>query len=153
MDFELPERLRKSGRKIVIFTTDSMADSDRARALRDANALILASGEAGVEGDRMIDTLAGEMGYLVIMMVSGPSVLELLLAAKRLDLIYITEAQMKLPFDDPATVQTVLSGGKKVSDLQDFHLAHQFIQDNVVTEDGSLLSQSFFRYDATDLRR
>ena len=86
-------------------------------------------------------------------MVSGPSVLELLLAAKRLDLIYITEAQVKLPFDDPATVQTVLSGGKKVSDLQDFHLAHQFIQDNVVTEDGSLITQSFLRYDVTDLPR
>ena len=153
LDFELPEELRKSGRRIVIFTTDSMANSDKARALSNADTLILGGGQAGVEGGRMIATLAKGMGYRVIMMVSGPSVLELLLAAKCLDLFYVTEAQLKIPFDDPGTVQTMLSGGKKVSDLNDFHLAHQFIQEHVVTEDGSLISQSFLRYDMNDLLR
>jgi len=150
MDFELPEELRNSDRRIVIFTTDSMVNSEEARALRNANTTIIGTGKAGVEGGRMIDTLANEMGYRVIMMVSGPSVLELLLTAKRLDLIYITEAQVEIPFDDPATVQTVLSGGKKVSELKEFHLARQFIQENVVTEDGSLISQSFLKYDSNN---
>ena len=100
----------------------------------------------------MIATLARGMGYRVIMMVSGPGVLELLLAAKCLDLLYVTEAQLKIPFEDPATVQTILSGGKKVSDLEDFHLAHQYMQEQVVAEDGSLLSQSFLRYDTNGLR-
>jgi riboflavin biosynthesis pyrimidine reductase len=151
LDFELPEELRKSGRRIVIFTTDSMANSDKARALSHTNPIIIGSGESGVDGGRMIATLASRMGYHVIMMVSGPSVLELLLAAKRLDLIYVTEAQLKISFDDPAMVQTILSGGRKVSDLQEFHLSHQFIQENTVTEDGSLISQSFLRYDMNDL--
>ncbi len=101
----------------------------------------------------MIATLAEDMGYRVIMMVSGPHVLELLLTAKRLDLLYVTEAQVEIPFDDPTRVQTVLSGGKKISDLKEFHLAHQFIQENVVTENGSLSSQSFLRYDSNFLRR
>src|SRR5829696_8806202 len=150
-DFELPEELRRSARRIIIFTTDSMANSDKAQALRNANTRIVGSGGAGVDGGRMIATLAEDMGYRVIMMVSGPHVLELLLMAKRLDLLYVTEAQVEISFDDPASVQTVLSGGKKISDLQEFHLAHQFIQNNVVTENGSRISQSFLRYDTNDL--
>ncbi len=101
----------------------------------------------------MIATLARKMGYRVILMASGPPVLELLLAAKCLDLLYITEAQLRIPFDDPAIVRTILSGGKKVGELREFHLTHQFIQKNVVTEDGSLISQSFLRYDANYLWR
>ena len=153
LDFELPAELRKSGRRIVIFTTNSMANSDKAKALSSADITILGSGEAGVEGGRMIAALAREMGYRVIMMVSGPSVLALLLAANCLDILYVTEAQLKITVDDPATVQTILSGGKKVSECKDFHLAHQFIQEDVVTEDGSFISQSFLRYDANDLLR
>jgi riboflavin biosynthesis pyrimidine reductase len=153
LDFELPEELRKSGRRIVIFTTDSVANSDKAKAQSNADTIILGSGEAGVDGGRMIAALANGMDYRVIMMVSGPHVLELLLTAKCLDLLYVTEAQLKIPFDDPATVQTILLGGKKISELKEFHLAHQFIQENVVTEDGSLISQSFLRYDTNDLWR
>jgi riboflavin biosynthesis pyrimidine reductase len=143
LDFELPEKLRKTGRKIVIFTTDSMATSDKARALKNDDTIIVGSGAAGVEGDRMIATLANEMGYGVLMMVSGPQVLDLLLAANRLDLFYVTQAQVEIPFTDPAMVQTVLVGGKKISDLKEFQLAHQFIQENVIAEDQSLLSHPF----------
>ena len=152
LDFEIPETLRKSGRKIIIFTTNSMVNSDQAKALRNAGLLILGSGEEGVEGERMIAALA-DLGYRVIMMVSGPSVLNLLLAAKRLDLLYVTEAQMEIPVDDPAAVQTMLSGGRKIGELQEFHLAHKFVQEQVQTEDGSLISQSFLRYDAKHIRR
>ena len=100
----------------------------------------------------MIATLSDDMGYRVIMMVSGPHILNLLLKADRMDLIYVTQAQVKIPFEDPSTVQTMLLGGKKVSDLKDFHLAHEFIQEHVVTEAASLNSQSFLRYDRNDLR-
>jgi riboflavin biosynthesis pyrimidine reductase len=152
LDFELPEKLIQSGRRIVIFTTDSIAKSDKAKSLGDVNTVIIGSGEGGVEGGRMIATLANDMGYGVIMMASGPHILDLLLKAERLDLIYVTEAQVEIPFEDPSTVQTILLGGKKVSDLKDFNLAHQFIQENVVTEDASRISQSFLRYDRKDLK-
>jgi riboflavin biosynthesis pyrimidine reductase len=152
LDFELPERLLRSGRKIVIFTTDSMAHSDKARALSNVDTLIVGSGEAGVDGGRMIATLANGMSYRVILMVSGPHVLDLLLAANRLDLLYVTQAQVEIPFDDPATVQTILLGGKKISELKEFRLAQQFIQENVVTEGGSVISQSFLRYEKKDVQ-
>jgi riboflavin biosynthesis pyrimidine reductase len=153
LDFELPKALRTSGRRIVIFTTHSMAHSNKAKAMRNADITIVGSGDTGVDGRNMIATLANGMGYQVIMMVSGPHVLELLLAAKCLDLLYVTEVQAKIPFDDPATVQTMLFGGKKIGELQDFHLSHQFIQENVAAEDGSFISQSFLRYDTKYLRR
>jgi riboflavin biosynthesis pyrimidine reductase len=152
LDFEIPKKLTLSGRKIAIFTTDSIAKSDKAKTLSNVNTVIIGSGEKEVEGDRMIATLANDMSYSVIMMVSGPHILDLLLKAARLDLIYVTEAQVEIPFEDPSTVQTILLGGKKVSDLKEFNLAHQFIQENVVTEDASRISQSFLRYDRKGLR-
>jgi hypothetical protein len=151
LDFELPQELIRSGRRIVIFTTDPVANSAEARALKNANTTVIGSGEARVDGGRMIATLADDMGYRVIMMVSGPQVLELLLAAKRLDLLYVTQAQVEIPFEDPAAVQTILSGGRKIDELDEFRLAHQFMQADVVTEAGSRISQSFFRYDRKDL--
>ena len=151
LDFELPEELRKSGRRVIIFTTDAMANSDRARALGSAEVLVLGSGEEGVDGGRLIATLTDRLGYGVIMMVSGPTVLDLLLAAKRLDLLYLTEAQVVIPFDDPAAVQTLLSGGRKIDELEEFHLAHKFVQEHVVTEAGSHISQTFLRFDANAL--
>ncbi len=100
----------------------------------------------------MIARLANDMGYRVIMMVSGPRILDLLLKAERLDLIYVTQAQVEILFEDPSTVQTILLGGKKVSDLKDFKLAHQFIQEKVMTDVGSRIAQSFLRFDRKDLR-
>jgi riboflavin biosynthesis pyrimidine reductase len=152
LDFEIPGELLRSGRKITIFTTDSMARSDKARSLSKADIVVIGSGETGVDGSRMIAALANEMGYQVIMMVSGPHILDLLLTANRLDLLYVTQAQVEIPFDDSATVQTILLEGKKISELQKFHLAHQFIQENVVTEDATVISQSFLRYDRKDLQ-
>ena len=152
LDFKLPDKLIKSGRKIIIFTPDATANSEEARALSNVNTIIVGSGESGVEGGRMIDTLE-RMGYRVIIMVSGPHILDLLLKAKRLDRLYVSQAQIKISFDDPAIVQTMLMEGKKISDLKEFHLAHQFIQDHVVTENGSIISQSFLRYDRKDLER
>jgi riboflavin biosynthesis pyrimidine reductase len=151
LDFEIPEQLRQSDRRIVIFTTDSMAKSNKARSLSNVNTAIIGSGEEHVEGGQLIDTLSNDMGYRVIMMVTGPRILDLLLKAERMDLIYVTQAQVEIPFEDPSTVQTILLGGKKVSDLKEFHLAHQFIQEDVVTEDGSRISQYFLRYDRQDL--
>lgn len=153
LDFELPGELRQSGRRVLIFTTDAMANSERASALGSGDVLVFGSGKESVEGDRLIAALAGDLGYRVIMMASGPQVLALLLAANRLDLCYVTEVQMEISSDDPAALQTILPEGKKIGELTEFHLTHRFTQDHVLTEDGSLVSQSFLRYDANDLRR
>jgi riboflavin biosynthesis pyrimidine reductase len=147
LDLRFPEGVMRSGRRIVVFTTYALAGSDQAKALTASGVVVVGSGEAGVEGNRMIDYLSNGMGYRVIMMATGPSVLEILLEAKRLDLIYVTEAQLEIPFDDPSTVQTILPEGRKVSELKEFSVTHQYLQENVVTQNGSLISQLFVRYD------
>jgi riboflavin biosynthesis pyrimidine reductase len=147
LDFKIPEEVLRSGRRTIIFTTDAIANSDKARTFNASGTVVIGSGEAGVDGNRMIETLSNGMGYRVIMMATGPGVLAILLKAKRLDLFYVTEAQLEIPFDDPSTVQTILPGGEKVEELEDFHVAHQYLQENVVTEDGSRTSQLFIRYD------
>lgn len=147
LNFEVPEELMRSNRRIIIFTPDTIANSDKARALTTSGILVVGSGEGEVDGNRMIEWLSNELGYRVIMMVAGPSVLELLLKANRLDIIYVTEVQREIPFDDPSTVQTILPGGKKVNELKEFRVVHQFIQEDAIAEDGSHISQVFLRYD------
>ena len=152
LDFEIPEGLLRSDREIAVFTTHGMANSEKARVLHNAGVLVIGSGEAGVAGNSMITTLANGMGYRVMMMASGPSVLEILLAAKCLDLLYVTQAQLEITFDDPAMVKTMLSAGNQLDELKGFSLAHQYVQENVFTEDGSLISQLYLRYDRKDIR-
>jgi riboflavin biosynthesis pyrimidine reductase len=151
LDFNFPEEIKKSARRIMIFTTDAIANSDKARELTTAGITVIGSGEVGVDGNRMIDTLGNKMGYRVVMMASGPNVLELLLEAKRLDLFYITEVQREIPFNDPSTLKTLLPGGKKIYELKEFSLTHKYMQENVLIEDGSNGSQFFLRYDRKDL--
>ena len=138
LDFQLPADLRSGGRRLVIFTTDEMADSAQARVLTSSGAVVLGSGKVGVDGERMIDYLSDEMGARVIVMATGPGVLQLLLAAQRLDFLYLTQVQRQIPFEDPSTVKTLLPQGQRVQDLKEFRLARQYLQEDVVAADGSL---------------
>ena len=146
LDFQFPDELVSSGRKIMIFTTYRMANSSQARALTKMGVRVIGAGESGVDGNQMIDTLS-ELGYRVIMMATGPSVLDILLKTQRLDLFYVSEVQRKIPYEDPASVITLLARGQKVDTLDEFSLFHQYLQERVVTEDGFQSSQLFLRYD------
>jgi hypothetical protein len=153
LDFEFPDELIRSGRGIAVFTTDAMAKSERASALGGANTLVIGCGEAGVDGNTLVTALANRLGYRVMMMVGGPSVLELLLAAKCLDILYVTEAQLEIPLDDPAMAQSMLSTGGQAYALQEFSLAHEYYQEDVVAEEGSRMAQRYLRYDRKDIRK
>ena len=89
----------------MIFTTDRMAHSDRAKALTASGAAVLGSGETGVDGKEIIDYLGEKLSAHVIVMATGPTVLQLLLRAERLDLLYITQVQREIPFDNPSTAK------------------------------------------------
>jgi riboflavin biosynthesis pyrimidine reductase len=151
LDFKIPEKMLRMDRRIVIFTIDGNANSAKARALKPSGAAVIGAGAEGVDGNRLIDTLNNGMGYRVIMMASGPSVLGILLKAKRLDLFYVTEAQREIAFDDPSSVKTILPKGEKVNELKELLITHRYIQENVFTEDGSRISQFFTRYDRKNI--
>jgi|WetSurMetagenome_2_1015567.scaffolds.fasta_scaffold133915_2 riboflavin biosynthesis pyrimidine reductase len=147
LNFEIPAGLLQSGRRIFVFTTQAAAASVQAAALEHSGVIVVASGTAGVEGAHMIDALGDGYGYNVIMMATGPSVLEILLKAARLDLIYISEAQVELDCINPGDVRTILPAGRKIGSLPDFELTSRFLQQKVNTAAGTLISQLFLRYD------
>ncbi len=144
LDFKIPEGVLRGGRRVAIFTTDGVAKSE---ALVAEGAAVIGGGKLGVDGNRMIDYLRDEMRQRVIVMASGPRVLELLLQAGRLDILYLTQVQREIQFDDPSNVITLLPNGESVQDLKGFQLTHQYWQDRAVTGDGTSVSQSFLRYD------
>lgn len=147
LDFTLVDGLLAHGRRVTVFTVDRMVHSEEAEALRGAGARVIASGAEGVDGGAMVDTLAGEMGYRVIMMASGPAVLQILLAAHRLDILYVTRAHKDMPVENPARAQTMLPRGEPIEGRKEFSLTHEFVQEDARAEDGSRLTQSFLRYD------
>ncbi len=147
LDFKIPERVLKRGRRIPVFTTDRMASSNEAKALAAAGTTVIGAGELGVDAGRMAEYLRDEVGARVIVMASGPRVLELLLEARRLDLLYLTRVQREIAFSDPSAVLTLLPPPKKVQDLKEFRLVHQYFHAHAVAGDGEPISQFFFRYD------
>ena len=151
LDFEIPPDVLASDRRVFVFTTYAMAESKKAGALTDSGAVVIGSGETGVEGERLINYLGMGGEYHVIMMATGPSVLQLLLESDCLDLLYVTEVQREIGFDDPTDIRMILPEGKKVSELEEFTLTHRFVQENVSTEDGARTAQEFHRYDRKDL--
>ncbi len=149
LDFRIPEGVLRSDRRKIIFTTNAAANSPEASAFHGAGVSVIACGEDGIDARRMIDWLGAERGYGVIMLTAGPGILQLLLRAQRLDYFYVTEAQRSIALQDPSTGRTLLPGGKKVGELESFRLAHQFVQEDVIAEDGIAMAQFFLRYDHT----
>ncbi len=149
LDFKVPGNLLGSGRRVAIFTTEHMANSGDAQAFTAAGMVVIGAGKLGADGVHMINYLRDEMSARVIVMASGPRVFQLLLQANRLDLVYVTQVQREIPFDDPSTVITLLPNGKRVQDLSGFRLTHQYVQEHAVAGDGSPISQVFIRCDRT----
>ncbi len=147
LDFKMPKDVLSGGRRVAVFTTYEMADSVQAEAMRASGAVVLGTGEAGVDGNQMIDYLTREMGAHVIVMTSGPGVLQLLLQAGRLDLLYITQVQREIWFADPSSVKVLVPDGDIGENLKGFQLTHRYLQERAVAADGSTVSQSFMRYD------
>lgn len=146
LDFEIPALVKNSDRKIIIFTTYEQSESDKAGKLREHNVAVVGSGEKGVDGNEMITHLADE-GYKVIKMTTGPRILNILLAARVLDRLYITQVQIKIRFAHPNEVQRILSKGRKVDNLPSFTLTHKYIQAGITTDVGLNTTQRFLVYD------
>lgn len=150
MDFDIPKSAMSAGRNIIIATTYSGADSAKAGQFRKAGAIVVGSGEEGVDGKILIKKILSGRGYSVIKMTTGPRVLDILLKGKTLDEIFITRVQRKIeaPKDN---VQTVLLNGKKLDDLQGFKYKRLFYLEEVKASDGKLISEEFGVYEKKGL--
>ena len=146
LNFEIPNLVVKSDRKITIFTTYAKSESEEASKLKEDNVTVVGAGEKSVDGNEMITHLADE-GYKVIKMTTGPRILSILLAAGVLDRLYITRVQINIRFEQRSEVQRILSKGRKVDNLPAFTLTHKYIQNGITTDAGLNTNQKFLVYD------
>lgn len=107
LDFPIPEVLRAGGRKVVVFTS---ADPDPARVAEiEASAgNVYVVGKDGVDGAAMVSKM-GELGYHSVYSATGPKVLHMLLDAKVLDRLYLTQVN-RLVGGNPYA--TIVEGGQ-----------------------------------------
>jgi riboflavin biosynthesis pyrimidine reductase len=106
LDFPLPEALFQHGRKITVVTSES-ADRERLGAVREKTERVLIAGRERVDGARMIQGFE-DWGYRTVYSSAGPKILHMLLAANRLDRLYLTTAQRLL---GGRTFATIVDGG------------------------------------------
>lgn len=88
LDFTLPPAWSRDKRRIFVLTT-GRSDSDAARQLEDAGAVVISFPGSTVSGGAAMRFLA-EQGYRRIYSVGGPHVLRTLLADDALDTLFLT---------------------------------------------------------------
>jgi len=152
LNITIPDVLVKSKRKILIYTMGSMISSPEAKFLRGsgANLEIIEAGTTdgtGVDGKAMTSNLESK-GYRVIKIITGPSVLQILLDANVIDRIYITQVQRSVSETNPENFKKVLAGGGKVEDLAGFTLVQKYEQIGVKVDDGERVNQHFLIFES-----
>lgn len=88
LQFPVPEALSHHGRRVVVYTT-SRSSAERRRSLEQWGLEVVVAGEVSVDGDRLLRAMA-DRGYRLIYSAAGPQILHMLLAANRLDRLYLT---------------------------------------------------------------
>jgi riboflavin biosynthesis pyrimidine reductase len=90
LNFPVPPALTAEDRSVLVFTT-GQSDAARVADLESQLARVIVAGDETVEGEQLIAKLSQE-GYQTIYSATGPKVLHLLLAAGKLDRLYLTFA-------------------------------------------------------------
>ena len=150
LDFDFPDILAREGRRIFIFTTDQMADSEKARDFRKRGAIVIGAGQEGVDGKIMIERL-GKEGYEVVKMATGPGILKILLEAKVLDRLYLTQVQREIPGDPEKFITIPINqNSANVVDLSGmrFKLKESFVHEGAKAKDGGIITQKFMVYES-----
>jgi riboflavin biosynthesis pyrimidine reductase len=151
LDLMVPKSAMQ-GRDTLFFSTYDTANSDDAKRLRDMGATVVGAGDKGVEGKVMIEYLATRRNYRTIYTVAGPSIINILLDARVLDRLYITQVNRKLLVYDPSSVKRILSNGEKVDGIPGFVLTGKYLQEKVITEDQTITAQEYLLYENLDKR-
>lgn len=94
LNFEVPPSTVAAGRKLWVFTTDE-ADPERADRIAQQGGIIVRAGSGQVDGQVLAASL-GDSGYRTVFGTAGPKVFHTLLAAGRIDRLYLTLAHRLL---------------------------------------------------------
>ena len=137
LDFPVPQSLLRQGRRVMAFTAES-APAERVKDREREGARVIKVGEANVDGGLLCDRLA-EAGYRRAYSVTGARVLHTLLAARRLDTLFLTTVH-RLIGGEPFTS---LLQGEMLSSPAGFQLNSLYY--DAAALDG--VGQTFARYD------
>lgn len=137
------------GRTLMVFTTYEQASSKAAKDLKNRGVYVIGSGLEGVDGGKAVDLMVKQMGQKIITNTTGPRVLDILLQANSLDLLYITHVNRHID-TKPEDVQTVLPNGKLVENLEGFVGKLLWHQEGITTVDGYKGSQDYWVYQSKD---
>lgn len=156
LEFDLPELILQSGRKIFVFTTYEMQNSEKAQSLTEKGVEVIGAGDKGVDGAEMIKRLGEIRGeneerrYQVIKMTTGPRVLDILLAGNVLDRLYITQVQTDIK-GKPENLITVPGGQGRGSQPEGFTLIEEYEHHGAVAENGQTITQHFLVFENQNL--
>ncbi|HET6628324.1 MAG TPA: dihydrofolate reductase family protein [Woeseiaceae bacterium] len=137
LDFPVPPSLFGQGRRVMAFTAAS-APAERVQAREREGARVLKVGEENVDGGLLCERLA-DAGYRRAYSVTGARVLHTLLAAGRLDALFLTTVH-RLIAGEPFTS---LLQGETLPSPAGFRLSSLYY--DAATRDG--VGQTFARYD------
>ena len=146
LDFNFPDALTQGERRVFIFTTHEMENSEKARNFRERDAIVVGAGEEEVDGKVMIERL-GEEGYGLIMHTTTPKILEGL----PLDRFYVAQVQREIlgdpnkfitiPINQNTPEEVNLSGTR-------FKLTESFVHEGAKAKDDKIITQRFLVYDS-----
>jgi riboflavin biosynthesis pyrimidine reductase len=104
LQFPIPDVLKASGRKIVIFTTAN-PDHDRVSEIETKLGQVIIAGSNLVDGALLVQNLTS-LGYQTVYSAAGPKILHLLFADGALDRLYLTQASRLLAGQPFASILT-----------------------------------------------
>lgn len=107
-DLPIPDALLRSGRRLYVATGTAPTPAAAARLEASGVRVLVVGTAAGVDGGALVAALAGE-GFGTIDMTAGGALLRTLLAARRLDRLYLTQACRLLGGE---AFDTVLKGAR-----------------------------------------
>ena len=94
LNFDIPAVLATSDRVVNIFTV-AQANYERIKALEAQGNQVMIVGETTVDGQRLLAAMA-QLGYQTIYSAAGPKIMHMLLTARVLNRLYLTQAHRLL---------------------------------------------------------
>ena len=136
----LPKQIFIPDRKIVVFTTNQMAESEKAEELRKTGIIVVPTGVEGADGAKIADYL-NVQHYETVMMTTGPRVLKVFMDAGKMDYVFLSIVDREIS----GKVVTILPEGKGFEDYG-FTLVTTEGSEKVKTNDGGVYSQIYQKW-------
>lgn len=158
LDFDFPSFLTKKPRKLFIYTTSEDLDVRSNKKFKKYNefkkkgATIIIAESENKEGKLRVDgkKLAKDIyhrGYLLAKNTAGPSILNTLLEANVLDLLYVTLVHKKLDIAPENRITIPINEANKKTGFDGFTLLKGFAPEVAVARDGTPITQEFLVYE------